>query len=39
MIIRFMETKLPEGFTAISLDDENDIKKIHECLWKGLIMG
>ena len=31
----FPETKCPEGFEVISLNEENDIKKIHECLWKG----
>ncbi len=35
----FMDTRLPKGFTAISLEDENDLRKIHECLWKGFNHG
>jgi ribosomal protein S18 acetylase RimI-like enzyme len=35
----FPDVKLPEGFTAISLDDENDYKKINDCLWKGFDHG
>lgn len=30
---------LPPGFCAISLDDENDFKKINACLWKGFDHG
>lgn len=35
----FPEVFLPEGFTAISLEDENDILKIHSCMWKGFDHG
>ncbi|MDF2557959.1 MAG: hypothetical protein K0R71_1787 [Bacillales bacterium] len=35
----FKECKLPEGFSVISLDDENDFKKIHDVLWKGFDHG
>lgn len=35
----FFETKLPEGYSVISLEDENDIGKIHACLWKGFNHG
>jgi len=31
----FAETILPEGYSMISLEDENDIQKIHTALWKG----
>ncbi len=31
----FPEVECPDGFTVISLEDENDIKKINACLWKG----
>jgi len=30
---------LPEGFSVISLDDENDFKKINDCLWYGFNHG
>lgn len=30
---------LPEGFEAISLEDENDFRKINDCLWKGFDHG
>ena len=30
---------LPLGYTAISLEEENDFHKIHECLWKGFDHG
>lgn len=33
------EVYLPEGFSAISLEDENDIQKIHSVLWKGFDHG
>lgn len=35
----FPDARLPDGFTIISLEDENDYKKIHECLWKGFGHG
>jgi len=35
----FNEIKLPEGFSLISLEDENDIGKIHSVLWKGFNHG
>ncbi len=35
----FMDIKLPDGFSIISLEDENDYKKINECLWKGFNHG
>lgn len=35
----FLEVKLPEGFSIISLEDENDFKKINDCLWKGFNHG
>lgn len=35
----FRERKLPEGFTVISLEDENDIRKIHRVLWRGFDHG
>lgn len=31
----FKDVKLPEGFTLISLEDENDIEKIDRCLHYG----
>lgn len=31
----FPQLKLPEGFTIITLEDENDIRKINDVLWKG----
>jgi len=30
---------LPEGFSVISLEDENDFKKINDCLWYGFNHG
>ncbi len=30
---------LPKGFSVISLEDENDIQKIHNCLWYGFDHG
>lgn len=33
----FKEYILPEGYSLHSLEDENDIKKIHHCLWKGFV--
>ena len=35
----FPDVKLPDGFTIISLEDENDYKKINDCLWKGFDHG
>ncbi len=35
----FPDVKVPDGYTIISLEDENDYKKIHECLWKGFGHG
>jgi len=35
----FVEVDLPEGYSLISLEDENDLAKIHECLWKGFDHG
>jgi predicted N-acetyltransferase YhbS len=35
----FVDTKLPDGFSIISLENENDYKKINECLWKGFNHG
>jgi len=35
----FKELPLPDGFSMISLEDENDPKKIHACLWKGFNHG
>ena len=35
----FPNVKLPDGYTIISLEDENDYRKIHECLWKGFNHG
>ena len=35
----FLDVKLPSGYTIISLEDENDCKKINECLWKGFNHG
>lgn len=35
----FPERKLPEGFSLISLEDENDALKIDRCLWEGFDHG
>lgn len=35
----FRDVKLPDDYTIISLEDENDYKKIHDCLWKGFDHG
>ncbi|MGM0404722.1 MAG: GNAT family N-acetyltransferase [Thermoplasmatota archaeon] len=35
----FVEVDLPEGYSLYSLEEENDIKKIHACLWKGFDHG
>ncbi|AIQ11090.1 hypothetical protein PDUR_03025 [Paenibacillus durus] len=31
----FHERVLPEGFSIITLEDENDFRKIHDVLWRG----
>lgn len=36
---RFKNYELPEGFSIISLEDENDLYKINSCLWKGFNHG
>jgi ribosomal protein S18 acetylase RimI-like enzyme len=35
----FQERKLPEGFSIISLEEENDFRKINDVLWKGFNHG
>lgn len=35
----FQERKLLEGFSIISLEDENDIQKINNVLWRGFDHG
>lgn len=35
----FVDLKLPKGYKIISLEDENDLKKINTCLWKGFNHG
>ena len=30
-----LEYSVPDGFTLCSLADENDLAKIHRCLWRG----
>lgn len=35
----FIELELPEGYSIFSLEEENDIQKIHSCLWKGFNHG
>lgn len=35
----FPDVELPEGYSIISLEDENNFKKINECLWKGFNHG
>lgn len=35
----FPNVKLPGGYSIISLEDENDYKKINDCLWKGFNHG
>ncbi len=35
----FPKVKLPDGFSIISLLEENDFKKINDCLWKGFNHG
>lgn len=31
-----LDHRLPEGFSMVSLDDENGIGKTHRVLWRGL---
>ncbi len=35
----FLDVSLPDGFSIISLEDENDYEKIDACLWKGFDHG
>lgn len=35
----FGDYRLPAGYTIISLEEENDFKKINDCLWKGFDHG
>jgi len=35
----FRDVKLPAGYKIISLEDENDYKKINDCLWRGFDHG
>ncbi|HBL84545.1 MAG: hypothetical protein A2Y17_00920 [Clostridiales bacterium GWF2_38_85] len=35
----FLDIKLPVGFSIIPLEGENDIAKIHACVWKGFGHG
>ena|SRR5690554_6196687 len=35
----FVEVDLSQGYSLFSLEEENDIKKIHADLWKGLNHG
>lgn len=35
----FLERKLPDGFSIISLEEENDFRKINDVLWKGFDHG
>ena len=35
----FVELDLPSGYSLFTLEEENDIKKIHACLWKGFDHG
>lgn len=35
----FFDRPLPEGFKVISLEDDNDIRKIHTCLHQGFDHG
>jgi GNAT superfamily N-acetyltransferase len=35
----FRDVPVPEGFSVISLEDENDPAKINACLWKGFNHG
>jgi len=35
----FLDVRLPDGFSIISLEGENDYRKINACLWKGFDHG
>jgi hypothetical protein len=35
----FINRQLPKGYSIISLEEENNLNKIHECLWKGFDHG
>jgi GNAT superfamily N-acetyltransferase len=35
----FPNKSLPQGFSAISLEEENDFEKINDCLWYGFDHG
>ncbi|MCL2064232.1 MAG: GNAT family N-acetyltransferase [Candidatus Cloacimonetes bacterium] len=35
----FPEKRLPKGFSVITLEDENDFRKINDCLWYGFDHG
>lgn len=35
----FLDVRLPDGFNVISLEDENDYKRINDCIWKGFDHG
>lgn len=35
----FVDRQLPDGFTIISLNDENDYRKINDVLWRGFDHG
>lgn len=35
----FPEAELPPGFSLFSLEEENDPRRINECLWKGFDHG
>ncbi len=35
----FSKRTLPEGFTFITLEDENDLRKINEVIWRGFNHG
>ena len=36
---KFPEIVLPDGFSIISLEDENNFEQINACLWKGFDHG
>jgi predicted N-acetyltransferase YhbS len=35
----FLDRKLPDGFTLITLEEENDPRRIHDVLWRGFNHG
>jgi len=35
----FLDAEIPAGYSIFSLAEENDLKKIHSCLWKGFNHG